>query len=507
MPTYADFASRGSTFANHLGGIAQVARGGDLMIRYPDGRLRNLTREAGWGMDGLQTANAIAVREPAVNWRGDRALFSMVVGAPAARYQLTTHVWQLYEVSGLGQGETAVISRVPGQPAGYNNVSPVYGTDGRVIFTSDRPRNGAPHLYPQLDEYESTPTITGLWSIDPRLVDGDLRLMNHTVSGAFSPSIDSHGRVVFTRWDHLQQDQQADADRASPASPPYGSFNVESEAVDARATSSRAEVFPESRSGQASPYGAVNGHTFNLFTPWQINEDGTEEETLNHIGVHELSFGYRQRSFAADAALADFTNDALHANRKSIRGDGGLFHLREEPTRPGSFLAISAREFGSLSSNQIVRLSGAPSLTAEEMTIVDLTPPDTGAGLAGGRYRNPLPLSTGAVLASHTPTPTADAAQMSDFRLRLLQPGAAGGLMVAGASLTGGLRKAVSWWDPDTLRSHDGLLWELEAVEVVARTPPSRAAPALSLPRHRSLPNRRWMNRPCAAGCVSTTWR
>src|SRR5690606_8541860 len=43
------FASRVSPFANHLAVVNAVPRGGDLMIRYPDGTLRNLTREAGYG--------------------------------------------------------------------------------------------------------------------------------------------------------------------------------------------------------------------------------------------------------------------------------------------------------------------------------------------------------------------------------------------------------------------------------------------------------------------------
>ena len=49
-----------------------------------------------------------------------------------------------------------MITKVPNQPANYNNISPIYGTDDRIIFVSDRPRNGASHLYPQLDEYELT---------------------------------------------------------------------------------------------------------------------------------------------------------------------------------------------------------------------------------------------------------------------------------------------------------------------------------------------------------------
>jgi hypothetical protein len=49
-------------------------------------------------------------------------------------------------------------------------------------------------------------------------------------------------------------------------------------------------------------------------------------------------------------------------------------------------------------------------------------------------------------------------------------------------SLTGGISKSVSWWSPDELRSFNGLLWELEAVEGVARTRPMRPAPALEAP-------------------------
>ena len=70
VPTMNDFASRASTFGNHRASMDSVVRGGDLMIRYPDGVVRNLTREAGFGMDGMQLANAIAVREPTVHWSG-----------------------------------------------------------------------------------------------------------------------------------------------------------------------------------------------------------------------------------------------------------------------------------------------------------------------------------------------------------------------------------------------------------------------------------------------------
>lgn len=480
VPVLNDFASRASTFANHGASMEQVARGGDLMIRYPDGSLRNLTREAGFGMDGMQGANAIAVREPSVHWNGNKAVFSMVIGAPTQRYQVATYRWQLYEVTGLGKGQTASITKVANQPAGYNNVSPLYGTDDRILFTSDRPRNGMAHLYPQLDEYESTASVTGIWSLAP--ATGDLRLLNHTPSGAFSPSIDSYGRVVFIRWDHLQQDQQADADRASPGAPPNGSFNYADESPGAAVLTSRAETFPETRAESQSVFGRVGGFTYNLFTPWQINQDGTEEETLNHIGRHELSFGYMGKSFLDDNALSYDTNDALHANTKYVRMDGGLFHLREDPARRGEYLAIQAREFGSLTSNQIVRLTGSPTLSADKMMLSSVTPIGVDTTSPGGRFRNPLPLIGGGLIASHTPATSATPASMSEFRLKPLSLNPATGVYQPGVSLTGGIVKSVSWWSPDVQMNFNGMLWEIEAVEVVARPRPVRPAPVLEAP-------------------------
>ncbi|MBV9493796.1 MAG: hypothetical protein JOZ54_06090, partial [Acidobacteria bacterium] len=189
VPAPADFTTIASTFGNHRADVVDAPRGGDLWIRYPDGSLKNLTRTAGFGNDGFQGAGAIAVRDPAVHWSGTKALFSMAIGAPTVQYRYEDFYWQIYEVSGLGKNDTPVIRKIANQPASFNNITPIYGTDDRILFTSDRPRNGARHLYPQLDEYEEAPTVTGLWSLNP--TTGDLRLLNHSPSGAFSPSVDS----------------------------------------------------------------------------------------------------------------------------------------------------------------------------------------------------------------------------------------------------------------------------------------------------------------------------
>ncbi len=286
VPLPADFTTVTSTFGNQLGDLDAVPRGGDLWIIYPDGTLKNLTRTAGFGVQSMQGSTAIAVREPSVHWSGTKALFSMVIGAPSQQFQVSNYYWQLYEVSGLGENETPVIHKIANQPAGYNNVSPIYGTDDRILFTSDRPRDGSRSLYPQLDEYEEAPTVTGLWSLDP--ATGDLHMLNHTPSGLFSPSIDSFGRVLFTRWDHLQRDQQADTDALTGNQ--YGTFDYADESAGAARLDQRVEVFPEPRSARTDLLAGTDleGNSINHFFPWQMNEDGTSEETLNHIGRHEL---------------------------------------------------------------------------------------------------------------------------------------------------------------------------------------------------------------------------
>ena len=145
-----DFATIESVFGNHLSDVESAPRGGDLWIRYPDGTLKNLTEAAGFGQPGLQGVRAIAVREPSVHWSGSKALFSMVIGSNLRQYEYGTFFWQMYEIAGLGPAERPVITHVANQPDAYNNVSPVYGTDARIIFTSDRPRGGEA-LFPLAD--------------------------------------------------------------------------------------------------------------------------------------------------------------------------------------------------------------------------------------------------------------------------------------------------------------------------------------------------------------------
>ena len=489
VPVPADFTTVASVFGNHQGDVAGAARGGDLWIRYPDGTLRNLTKLAGYGMEGMQGAGSIAVREPSVHWSGAKALFSMITGAPTSQYVWEDYFWQIYEVSGLGQNESPTIRKIANQPQGFNNVSPIYGTDDRIIFTSDRPRNGARHLYPQLDEYEEAPVVSGIWSLDP--ATGDLRLVDHSPSGDFSPSVDSFGRVIFTRWDHLQRDQQADADAAEGED--YGTFNFADETEHAARLATRAEVFPEPRSSRTDLLAGTNleGHSFNQFFPWQVNEDGTELETINHVGRHELH-DYFNRSINDDANVEEFIDDDVSRfNRNQILN---LLQMREDPTRSGTYFGIDSPEFRTHASGQVVSFSAPPGLPADQIAVTWVTHRDTSSftddgatapSTHSGLYRNPLPLANGTLLAVHTAETRQDentgtrANPGSRYALRIKSLKRSGDYWVADLPLTSGISKTVSYFDPDVLVTYGGELWELDPVEVRPRPRPAPIAPRL----------------------------
>ena len=495
VPIPGDFTSIGSTFGNHRAALDSCGRGGDLYIRYPDGTVKNLTRAAGYGVWGSQFTNGIAVRQPSVHWSGKKAIFSMVVGAPKAQYDYATvSYWQLYEITNFTDSASVpIITKVPNQPTTYNNVSPIYGTDDRIIFASDRPRNGQRNLYPQLDEYEEAPTVTGLWSLQP--TNGDLFLLNHTPSGAFSPLIDSGGRVIFIRWDHLQRDQQADTD-AEQGYITYGAFNWSDESTNSVTTTNLAEVFPEPRPGREDLLAGTGlvGHVFNQFFPWQINEDGTAEETVNHVGRHELGGSYLNAAFNNDPNIQDLYYFGDHYNTNTLEN---FLQIREDPRTPGLFYGISAPEFGTHAAGQLVSLTGGTNLNASGMRIDYLTPlstrfpADSSNSIPAdhtGFYRNPLMTTDGYLIAAHTAwaldeSNTGSAAfpgSRYDFRVKFLQ--LTNGFYGPGALLTAGLTNRAAYWTPDYLVTQTNLLWELDPVEVVGRARPARLGEQVAAP-------------------------
>ena len=495
VPVPADFTTIGSTFGNHQASLDSCGRGGDLYIRYPSGVVKNLTRAAGFGQWGSQNTNGIAVRQPCVYWSGDKAVFSMVVGAPKFQYDYSdTGVWQLYEITNfLNSNTVPIITKIPNQPTNFNNISPIYGSDDRIIFTSDRPRGGEAHLYPQLDEYEEAPTVTGLWSLQP--TNGDLFLINHTPSGAFSPLLDSAGRIIFSRWDHLQRDQQADTDWVH-GTITYGAFNWSDESSNSIATTNQTEVFPEPRTVRTDLLAGTGlaGNVFNQFFPWMINQDGTAEETLNHVGRHELGGSYASGAFMNNPNVEDLYYFGGNYNTNTV---GNFLMTREDPRTPGLFYGIDAPEFGSHSGGQIVSLTGATNLNAFYMKINFLTPLSTRTPAAdansipsdhSGLYRHPLMTTDGFFLAAHSSYKlsepnlgtTAFPTTPYDFRLKFLT--ITNGYYAPGTPLTPGLTNRATYWSPDNFVTQTNILWELDPVEVVARPRPAPLTETMEAP-------------------------
>lgn len=498
VPIPDDFATIGSTFANHLAGLREVGRGGDLMIRYPDGNVCNLTREGGFGSEGMQGASSIAVRDPAVHFSGSKALFSMIVGGAGSQYQVNEYYWQIYEVTGLGQGEPVTVTRIAHQPTSYNNIGPVYGSDGRIIFSSDRPRSGERHLWPQHDEYESSPTPTGLWSIDPDR--GGLKLLQHSPSGSFDPIVDTYGRIVFSRWDHLQRDQQAAADEGGGYN--YGTFDFADESLNAERTTNRVEVFPEPLPSAVPSGSNLEGNRINHFFPWELNQDGTHEETLNHIGRHELH-SYFNRALNDDANVVEFID--VVSGRENSNDIFNFFQPSEDPAAPGRYVFVDAPEFNTHASGQLFVMRAQPQLNPDDMTVEYLTHPETNTTTTSpsanhsGHYRDPLPLADGRLAASHT-FETRDAGNEGsraqpdpryDFRLRVLSLAGNGYLSAQpgnASALTSGISRTVSYYDPDVLVTYTGNLWELHAVEVRSRpVPPLTSVGAPQAPESQAL--------------------
>ncbi len=532
------FMSIVSPFSNHLADTAHAGRGGSLYVRFNNGQIVDLLAAADWSAipSGQPAADAIAVRNPAVNWTATKAIFSAAFGKPAGPTDTTQFLFQLYEITLPSQAQLAanvkpVITKVTNQPL-YNNVFPTYAQGGKIVFASDRPYNGQAHLT-QREEYLSLPTVSGLWSLAPSDAVS-LKMLHHAPSGAFYPFVDSAGRVIFTNWDHLARDTQGVTDSRPPdttlgetfAQTANGSGNFTDETNGATFTPVTAmppnswDVFPEPRNFDkktlADFYPNTNGNAFNLFMPWMITLDGTGGEILNHVGRHEASTGFT-RSFTNDANLVDFnpaTAPSTTNGNYAIHNFFTSFYApREDPLNQGSFYGADGPDLGTHGAGRIAKLTNAgPGVNPDTMLVSYVTDKAGAPPVKGGMnipplmcgavpritpspvdidlYRTPVPLADGNLIASHVavrqtdyntgtvanPQPVAG----YNFRLRSLKPPVAPALYFTNdIALTGtnGITINTSYYVGATLVSYNGPAWELDPVEVVARPEPAAPGP------------------------------
>jgi len=490
------FLSVVSLFSNHTADTARAGRGGDLWLRLTNGALLNLTRAAGLGRSGVQHTNGIAVRDPHVHWSGSKALFSMVASAPAVSNDVAQFFWQLYEITNLAAivantNLTPGIVLLPNQPTNCNNVSPCYATDGRIIFATDRPPNGQSYLYPTREEYKGHPTVTGLWSLDP--ASGDLRLIEHAPSGAFQPFVDSFGRLIVTRWDHLVQDANSTDDRIGRAT--NGAFNFDSELPGAAISTNVPESFPEPRNFDTNglAQSGTHGNAFNQFFPWMLPQDGGAEELLNHVGRHELNANISS-TFTNDPNLITFSNPLarpsfgiMSANTNYL---GNFVQIAENPVSPGVYFGVDAPDFGAAggthAAGQILTVTGPPTMNPTQMVVTYITPKSTAAPNSVGVYRNPLPMSDGSLVAAFTPAAAVDSNLGTDrfpnpaYHFRLMTLVKSGATWTTNQFLTSGITNPAIYWDGGKLITYTNALWELQPVEVRLRPVPQPWQPGVA---------------------------
>ena len=496
VPMCEDSATQCSVLSSHLAGYNNVLRGGDLYIRYPDGTLKNLTRAAGYGSSMLQDLSSIAVRQPCVHWSGKKAVFSMVQSTTLSHNDKRKFYWQLFEISGLGKDEQPVISELPNQPKA-NNINPIYGTDDRIIFTSDRAIEGDTTTMGYRDESLGMMCVSGVWSLHPGT--GELRQLSHSPSGANNLSIDSYGRLLFCQWDFLQQDMTVSNSNHKITSSlgsddgftsfPQGFFTTKLDTVQRKIhTYYGADLTVtaiENAKRVITGDDGIDHHLPSNFFPWEMSEDGQSMQTLNHIGRHDLLDSIP----ANDSTLVNFS--ASNSGRKNKNSIVNVFQLREDPLNPGTYLAIDAPVALTHSAGQIIRLRNCKPSDASRDVEVDYLTPRVTRNLSfastpnlsehSGMYRNPLFTTDGVLVASHSAnsqpdnrTGVPDARSKFHFRLRTMKFN--GKVYEPGEYLTNGISCDVSYVNPrssfdDIIDIHESY-WEMDAVEVVARPRP-----------------------------------
>jgi len=497
------FLSVVTLFGNQQSDTAHAARGGDLWLLTKNLGLVNLTRKGGFGTNGIQHGVGIDVRDPQVHWSGKKVLFSMVVGAPTNGSDARVFNWQLYELTNLDAviadtNTPPAIVKISGQPTNCNNVSPCYGTDGRIIFMSDRAYNNQAWLYPQLDEYKGWPTITGIYSVDP--VSGDFKMLEHTPSGAFNPFIDSYGRLIITRWDHLTQDSLAADDRLSLTNHGVsGAFNFLFETPGSPTQSTNTvELFPEPPNFDTNltQQLGVNGMEFNMFFPWSLDQDGGAEEELNHVGRHEFLVPAATfpllRSFPSDTNLWSISNLVQRAASGVVSVNTNnlvsMVQIVEDPRTNGLYWGVQAGDispFGGLhASGQLVTLNGGMGVNPTNMAVGYMTPVAAASGpTTGGMFRNPCPMSDGTLVSVYSDSVNGLSGwdtnigtlnvPVSRFHFRLSALTNNGTFYVTNQLLTGGIQNTSIFWAEGILVTNISTIWELQPVEVRSRPIPA----------------------------------
>jgi cytochrome c553 len=296
--------------------------------------------------------------------------------------------------------------------------------------------------------------------------------------------VDSFGRVLFTRWDHLQRDERA----------LYGgAFDYSSESSQA---TYQPGVFSESFPESLSQQGTELGLTFDLFMPWTVNPDGTDLVTLNHVGRHEFSpAALRSRE---DSNLVDMQimTSPFGSTLTPVRA-GSMMQFSEHSMTKGRLFATDA-VFTGLSAGRIVTIMSASPTVNPASMVLRLT---AGSGI----LRDPAVLTNGKLIASVAGGPNlsnssyggapvsggipVDPNTMLDssnpFLIRVSLPPASSITTIftfPTELATRVSRTAINATADGEIQNFTGVLWQLQPVEVRATSRPVAASTRMEAP-------------------------
>ena len=120
-------------------------------------------------------------RDPDISWDGRRVLFA---------HKADKEAWtSIHEIGADGRN----LRRLTG-PKGYHDITPCYLPDGRIAFTSTRPKGRVPCFNSGVDT---------LHTMAPD--GGEIRSISSNNVTEFDPSVLPDGRIIYGRWEYVDK--------------------------------------------------------------------------------------------------------------------------------------------------------------------------------------------------------------------------------------------------------------------------------------------------------------
>ena len=190
--------------------------GGDVYLRsssVSDATITNLTRSVTGGVGDVKGLNA--------SFDGTRLIFSLRLADPDPNDN-TIPSWNIYEYDLTTSTLRRVISDLSTAERG-NDLHPSYLPDGRIVFTSDRQKDGREMLltefkpsFSALDESENIPALV-LHVMDSN--GANIRQISFNQSHDLYPQVLTGydpGKIVFSRWDNAEDNGDFDLFTINP---------------------------------------------------------------------------------------------------------------------------------------------------------------------------------------------------------------------------------------------------------------------------------------------------